>query len=215
MKGVKNMKEQTILKIANFFAKYSVKRWNKIRPFRKLCRLAYQEMEWMFEDKIGIDNEEAEAEGYSVINPYPRLYRDPRFASWEEDDDCLVSDPSGFVIRHSTSYCAYLIALEKCFEWPRRKTKKRYDAKDWQEFLAECGYRRVVSGKQLDRVHEYVGILPDEGQYGLVVWFERRSYRRHDDGDKEPIIFASTYRDGRFQVVVYPEDAPITWVEIT
>lgn len=107
-------------KVANFFAKYSTARWNQCRVLRKVCRTAYRGMGEIYlrmrdlpslglsrlssRNRINLEDEE------SFVCDYPWPYC--LIAPWEETDDSLISDPSGFVIRRSASYCAWKIRQE-------------------------------------------------------------------------------------------------------
>lgn len=133
------------------------------------------------------------------IDTYPWPYCDHNFAYWAENDDArhytLISDPSGFAIRHSTSYCAWKIC-EATGHWPRRVTPRRFDAKDWlrtedyqQGFLPEAGFYSV-RGVPEPGSH-YVGINPEFGEFGTVVWYEGP----HPDYG---YVYLSTYRNGEY-----------------
>lgn len=112
--------------------------------------------------------------GYHDLDTYPWPYSDYRFADWEEcaDNDGynLISDQSDFVIRHSTSYCAYKI-FELTGKWPKKYSVGYHaHAKNWQQFLYEAGYKQEVIN--LIPSQHYVGIAPTYGEFGLVVWAE-------------------------------------------
>ena len=80
------------IKIANFFARQSCAAWQPNRIIRVICRHIY----------LFIMETDAKE--------YP--YADLNFANWPESDGnfyTLVTDSSGFVIRHSTSYMAWLM----------------------------------------------------------------------------------------------------------
>ena len=116
----------------------------------------------------------------------------------------MVPDPSGFVIRHSTSYCAWKIREFTGF-WPKRfEPRKQYPAKDWEEFLAENGYTKKVE-RPVDG-HYYIGINPDGyKEWGKVVWF-------HMNFGAFTIV--STYLDHRYVRDERADYRDYTWVQI-
>lgn len=199
------------IKIANFLAKYSCSKWNKCRPLRVICRHGYR----------------AIAKHYAKLSvkatDYPWPYCDPQFANWEEDDGALVTDPANFVIRHSTSYCAWRIR-ELTGKWPAQKVVARdethaqeirsrerpHDAKYWVEFLqAQDCY--IAVAETVHPMHHYIGIDPDYGEYGLVVWFESTRYNaKHDCVDR---ALVSTYENKQYvrKEVLFSD---FTWVEV-
>lgn len=215
------------LKMANFLAKYSVPKWNSNRFVRKLCRMGYHAMGEvsLWKNKRYHEQMKLKLQPFcDAIDSYSWPYCCSGFAEWPEDDGVvaegesakdrgytLVSDPAGFVIRRSPSYCAGKIR-EVCGKWPKKRPKgehKRYGARDWQEFLAVNGFTKVVSGNQLQNGHHYVGILadPDEDtvacylkdeilldvmEYGAVFWFERAEL----DEDR---VVCSTYLGFEYQ----------------
>lgn len=170
-----------------------------------MCRLYAAHWRSEFKDVIGT--------GWTC-NTYPWPYSDPKFAPWEEDDQpetyTLVSDPAGFVIRRSTSYVAWKI-FELTGRWPleRGDEGKIFHAKYWQEFLALNGYNKVVA--QPERGRHYVGIIPSEGEFGQVVWFEGLSPLSCSD---LPIYTVSTYTDFKYQTNYNYDAKKAIWVEI-
>lgn len=147
--------------------------------------------------------------GEHSVDTYLWPYRSQAFADWPEEDGkysySLISDPSGFVIRHSTSYCAYKI-FESTGNWPQRKSlHRRFDAKDWVEFLAEAGYPNTVL--QLAMGHKYVGIDPKRGEHGQVVWAES------EDTPATHEMYISTYINRQHHFGVAHRDDYI-WVMI-
>lgn len=150
----------------------------------------------------------------AVVNTYPRPYSDPNFAPWEEDDReesyTLITDPANFVIRRSTSYVAWKI-FELTGRWPleRGNEGKIFHAKYWQEFLRLNGCDKIVT--QPERGHYYVGIIPSEGEFGQVVWFEGLSPLSCSD---LPIYTVSTYTDFKYQTNYNYDVKKAIWVEI-
>lgn len=107
---------------------------------------------------------------------YPWPYADPDFPGFPEDEDALVTDPAGFVIKRSTSYMAWCIY---CYtgRWPRRRAYegKRYDAKDWGEFLELNGFRSLKGERPwidhaMPFLDAYIGINPKAGEFGQLYW---------------------------------------------
>ncbi len=86
---------------------------------------------------------------------------------------------------------------------------KIFHAKYWQEFLALNGYDKIVT--QPERGHYYVGIIPSEGEFGQVVWFEGLSPLSCSD---LPIYTVSTYTDFKYQTNYNYDVKKAIWVEI-
>ncbi len=172
-----------IIHIANILARLSCPMWCEIGVVRRVCRELYR---WMAESptmyrralrRKGIRKQSLAdlANLRFNVDTYPPLYADTRFAPWEEIADPdnprrynLISSRGSQVIRDSAGYCAQKI-FELTGKYPERVTQKRFDAADWVEFLAEAGYRTIV--KRPRPGHHYVGVIPGEGEFGLVVWF--------------------------------------------
>lgn len=191
---------------ANKVAKKSCAKWNKNRLSRHINRMIYRKMAedyWCSEEhKIRSKMERCDT--------YPWPYSDPRFADWPECDDeekyTLVSDQSGFVVKHCTSYCAWKI-FEQTGEWPMRTSKERFGAKKWVKFLSEAGYTHVLKdGEPLKEGSHYVGVMSRFDEAGLVVWLERI----RNDGKIE----YSTYVSKSYAYITTPNRQDITWVEI-
>lgn len=144
------------------------------------------------------------ASSYDRRNTYPWPYRDPQFANWEEDDSPegynLISDPAGFVVRRSTSYCAWKI-YEATGYWPTNHgaNRHRYDARDWEEFL-EMNYCHRVTSEEFTPYsgYCYIGIISDQGEFGQVVHLENV----HVDflaRTRKVNYYVSTYEDFRYK----------------
>lgn len=197
--------------LANFFAKYSVDRWNHSRLLRALCRFVYRVMGAVYiffsHDKYflgGCSRSEFEPDFTTIRDDtYPWPYRELDFARWDEDNAIgsytLVSDPAGFVIRHSTSYCAWKIR-ELTGHWPkRRQPGVIYHAKNWQAFLAENGYTTVIDSPANAIFQNCVGIDPDHGEFGQLYWYERPRFARTDGSSVQCTgFYCSTYEAGTF-----------------
>lgn len=201
------------MSLANFFARYSVTRYNKIRPLRLLSRKAYQLLSTLycwFSPKHHHDL--ALIKRGEILDTYPYPYSDPFFANWPESDDdnnySLVPDPSGCVVKYCTSYCAYKI-YETVGKWPKRTSKRRrFDAKDWREFLSEAGYWEV--DYRPSKNFYYVGVRTHPYRtYGEVVWLERYE----GEGNSNDIVLVTTYDHKMFvsKLVRVPD---YTWVKI-
>lgn len=209
--GGGSLKFLTVL--ANLFARFSVRRWNRIRVLRGICRAAYRGMGNVYTARRQKRHPGMAYYG-AAVNTYPWPYSDPNFAPWEEDDReesyTLITDPANFVIRRSTSYVAWKI-FELTGRWPleRGNEGKIFHAKYWQEFLRLNGYDKIVT--QPERGHYYVGIIPSEGEFGQVVWFEGLSPLSCSD---LPIYTVSTYTDFKYQTNYNYDAKKAIWVEI-
>lgn len=196
------------LKQVNNWARLSCPRWNKNGLTRRWNRAKYRKAAqeyWESPEWQEVINKYKS--GIKRLNTYPWPYASPDFANWEEDDSpdgySLISDQSGCVIRYATSYCAWKI-FEATGKWPQKQSRERLDAKRWQQFLAEAGYSKVV--ERPEKEHSYVGIIPNEGEWGLVVWAESEVL---DIG----AINISTYIDGGY-IFTTVDPTKYTWVEI-
>ncbi len=171
------------IKVANWFAKNSCPLYCDYGVIRRPCRAIYR---WLAENpmlyrhamqKRGVT---AEMLAYPAelpfdVNTYPPLYSNWRFAPWEEIADPddpkqynLISSSGGQVIRRSPSYCDYKI-FELTGQHLARNIPGRFDAAHWVEYLAQAGYETVVERPRPG--HHYVGVIPDYGEFGHVVWF--------------------------------------------
>ena len=199
---------------ANLAAKKSCRRWNKNPLSRKANRASYRKMAKSYWSSEAHQKLIAEYKsGDHFINTYPWPYSDNSFADWPESSAkntySLISDQSGFVIRHSTSYCAWKI-FECNGVWPRRITRERMDAKDWLKFLSEAGYARVIKATEpLQKGHHYVGVDPRYGKFGLVVWLED-----FDEGFNGWVVEYSTYLNGCYTYCSSDRN-DFTWVQIS
>ena len=205
------------MRLANLLAKYSVDRWNRIRPLRRICRIGYQKIGEYF-----ADSDKTPLSKWHMYNTYTLPYRDDvNFADWPEDsirgNFTLVTDPAGFVVRHSTSYCAWKIR-ELTGYWPRiHNIRNRYHAGNWLGYLTELGYTKVVPFTELKRGRHYIGIDKSVERYGLVVWLEDVMVT-----DSMVMCVTSTYRNRNHTFIMYSfpmgkEEKitrKVTWVEI-
>lgn len=186
--------------LANYYAKMSCTMWNRSvwepktkfgRAFKKavidkIYRLSrrYYRKKYQFMAQTAAESRGSRMQfwtdtialsrGAVLPNTYPWPYVDRHFADWEESDEpehyTLISDPSGCVVKYSTSYCAWKI-YELTGKWPKRKTRIRMDAKNWLGFLNEAGYSVVMNMPSPG--HHFVGIDPRAGEWGLTVWYEK------------------------------------------
>lgn len=104
-------------------------------------------------------------------------------------------------------YCLCKIR-ETTGHWPK-KTQMSLKARDWVQFLANSNFTHQVPAFRLDNQKNYIGINPNVGESGIVVWFEHLYW----EGTPKIFLEYSTYRDGEY---VYesgnPED--FLWIEI-
>ena len=193
------------LDVINEWARRSCTKWNSCQFTRRIYRKKYRNVAIS-----SIRSKEHERRrllyfsGSHSVNTYPWPYRDGGFANWEEEDGenyNLISDQSGCVIKYSTSYCAWKV-FELTHKWPQKKSSERLDAKRWQQFLAEAGYSNVVNVDNIEDGRSYVGIKPDEGEWGLTVWYV--------GGDR----FATSYINKEFTVINDIKLDDYTWVLI-
>lgn len=226
-----------MLDLANFFAKYSCPKWNQNRLLRKICRTGYQRLsqKWIQRREARLRRPVRHRPPRKLAdhaikiapedwhNTYPWPYREEQFADWEADDSPqeynLISDPSGFVIRHSTSYCAWKIR-EATGRWPMQHgdSWQRFDAKNWEEFLKLNHGRRITADSDMSFIADsygYVGILPQQGEYGQVVWLES-IYVKFREKVKHLDYLVSTYENQRYRryYLTDQEAAEIIWMEI-
>ena len=192
------------IKVANFFARQSCAAWQPIRIIRVICRHIYR-----FIMETG-------AKEY----PYANL----DFANWPESDGnfyTLVTDSSGFVIRRSTSYIAWL--LKKRYgsspklpkPGPRKPGEHRFDAKHWGEILEYNGWQKVSKADwpsyydiRIDR--HFIGVVPDADEFGLLVWLTAASVTFTGSPTR---WFVSTYKNFKEQCLEIPvsEKSSVIW----
>lgn len=229
--------------VANSLAKYSCDRWNKSRILRKVCRVAYQGMGdlyvWrreLFDGKrhsVRLHQSPSNCERRGLVEPVNTLpwpYVEENFANWPEDDTTgqytLVTDPAGFVVHHSTSYCAWKLR-ELMGRWPlRRRLGVTYHAKFWRDFLSLNGYNQAIETPLYNLRGHNIGIIPDEGEFGQLLWYEHEltsscGEKRIDD--TYTITYAringfvcTTYQDHRFCVrrISLEKAKQMIWVKI-
>ena len=178
------------IKTVNRWAQLSCARWNKNKFMRRYFRKKYQNQANKYLRSSEYKAKRKEYKKGNAVDTYPYPYSDPEFANWPESDDendySLISDQSGFVVKYASSYVAFKI-FEVTGKWPKRKSKKRFDAKNWIAFLEEAGYSYKCDAPILFSVgilkQEYISspakkttlceaALSEIQEYGLVVWFE-------------------------------------------
>ena len=194
-----------------FLAKYSVVRFNKNRPLRALCRKGYQLLSTLYCVFSPLHHRRLELmKGGEIVDTYPWPYNDILFANWPESscdsDYTPVLDPSRSVVKKSTSYCAYKI-YEVTGKWPKSTSRhKRFEPKDWREFLREAGYWEVDHNPSKN--FYYVGVRDNIFRpYSEVVWLERY------EGNSVDSVVVTTYD----QKVFVPKRVRTTdyiWVKI-
>lgn len=152
---------------------------------------------------------------------YSWPYCDLQFPGFEEDDDALVADVAGFVIRRSPSYMVWKVWLTTGKILHKRKGTHCH-AKEWCELLDSYGYRRADIQRDGPGLHNrdghYIGVSPDEGEFGQLYWFESYGLKEYSDPGrlKDYLGYVcSTYRN--FQEVnewVDPDRDDIIWYKI-
>ena len=195
--------------LANFLAKYSLPTFNKNRPLRALCRQGYWFLGELYHRFSPLHRRNLSMmENGEILDTYPWPYSDMFFGRCIESEDEIYSavvDPSGCVTKSVTSYCAYKIK-ETTGHWPKCESKqRRFDAKDWREFLREAGYWEV--DEYPSKNFYYVGIRDSILRpYGEVVWFERY--------EREPECVLVTTYDQRTFVPKIVRTPDYIWVKI-
>lgn len=197
--------------LANHCARMSCPRWNSSRwrpktaigkwykktvidSFHKISRRYYRKRFWAMAQAAWETGERQRwinllQDHDRCISSYPWPYCDRKVANWENQPDTLVLDPSGCIVKDSTSYCAWKI-YEYTGKWPTIKSDMRVEAKNWQYFLSVAGYPDIVEKPIYG--HHYIAIEPHDGPKGMVFWFEHMA--------KEGGVVVSTYRDKRHSV---------------
>lgn len=177
--------------VVNYCAKMSCPKWNRSlwEPktrlgeflkkifqdnFYKLSRQRYRKKYWAMAQKAWESGErqfwiKMLGEHGRCSNTYPWPYCSYNFADWKEEPDALVFDPSGCIVKDSTSYCAWKI-YECTGKWPNEGLEFHTNARNWQYFLEKAGYEKSVLGPE--NLHHYVAIDPNDGKKGVVLWFE-------------------------------------------
>lgn len=207
------------IKTANLLAKFSCPKWNPYPILRRLCR-------YTFWGLASIDHFFWSLGHPDASGTYPRLFR--LTGRWEEDEGALVVDPANFVLRYATSYCAWCIRW-LTGHWPTKpiipksaahakeisQRERPHDAKYWLEFLeAQDCFIEVVDqpGKTMTTQDHYIGIDPNYGEYGLVVWFEKAYYNLNSPNLIDTVL-VSTYEHKQYlrkEVLL----ADFTWVKV-
>ncbi|MBQ6355183.1 hypothetical protein IJJ18_02065 [Candidatus Saccharibacteria bacterium] len=208
-----------LLEAANHHAQLSCTRWNKKKGrIGKLSRRHHRNRYRGYARRTFASPEHQRLiakynQGDYEINTYPWPYCDIGFAQWREsdrdEDYSLISDQSGFVVRYATSYVAYKI-FEYVGTWPQRKTRRRYDAWDWVEFLEQAGYNQkttcLVNGQRFVGVLKKTDVFEKFYEWGLVVWLEEVSYDKTE-------AKVTTYLDKKYKILTVNPDN-YTWVRI-
>ena len=215
-----------LIKVANFFAKYSVERWNRCRPLRRICRYGYRFL-MEFPAELGLRSDTHRVGEYEFAQndtyPYRQRRRGNVFAPWPECDEpgkyCLISDSQDLVIRRSASYVAW-----KYHEATGRRLQffagggHINDVKNWDKVM-ELNFKYPIEGNFAEFLQEsanhrtdyYIGVNPKEGEFGQAYWYEGIL----PEGD-DSTVCASTYYGFHYAFVkILPsEEAFITWYRV-
>ena len=188
-------------KKVNLWAKKSCPRYNEDEASRKQYREMYQDIadEWLSSSEGRKITQAYEANASLCINTYSQPYRNPKFPGFQQSRNQVV-DPSGFPIRSCESYCADKIHQETG-AWPQPTSETKFNATNWQKFLAEAGYFKTVSKPK--KKHHYVGISVADKN---VVWFEHVC-------DEPNSVKVSTY-DEEIHKTKFVNTNDYIWIEI-
>ena len=205
--------------VAIFLSKNSVTMFQERRLIRGLCRASYlllADLYCAFSPQF--IKQQNLAEKGEIVDTYPWPFCTSWFADWEEVSEknhySLVSDRAGFVVKHSTSYCAWKIDEFTGSRLTRPRCMTDCSAAHWHRLLFFNDYRNTVKRPSPGR--HYIGIMPSRYKYGEVVWFEgfEDGFSCEKENDTGRSIIFSTYRDKKFFVGCAPAEWYI-WVEIT
>lgn len=215
------------LRAANFVARKSVTKWNKNPVSRRIFRKIRHLIEFC-DEKFSDEHQERlvcynggvckyrhgrSSCGYMVsrdswVDTMPDLLRNPDYANWPLEDDPenynLLGDRFGWVIRQSPSYVNFkhLQATGKPL-----KHDGICHAKDWGPMLELNGYHPTslpLTGRH------YIGVSPNEGEYGQVYWLEDVGHYR-----QKTVIEASTYLNNKHHIESFiAEECGVIWYEI-
>ena len=219
-----------VLHSMNFFAKYSVSKWDKFLPTRIICRKSFRSIAGMrswairnFPHSMELPYLRSKLTGARVVNTYP--YPEG-FAPWPEDDGIilpgeptegrgytLISDRFGFVANHSTSY-----VMHKIYETIRRVLRRpdadKYHAKLWGKLLEANGFREVDGYTIIHTEGYFVGVRAGDGEFGQVLWLEE-VVKSQTKGGETTTYVCSTYRNRRFTLEYYDsQDSETIWYQI-
>ena len=198
----------------NEWAKQSCMKWCKderTRSFNKmlylsatktLCRTTRQK-----------ELSEKTLAGEYWCNSYPLPFVHPKFANWEEKyhgvNCSLVTDPSGCIVKHDTSYIAWKIH-ELAGKWPKETSLKRFSEINWLDFLAESGYNKITM--EPTPGEKFIGIYPSsEEEETIAFWYETTELSAPPHEKKTAIV--TTYLEKEFKILrINPNK--LTWVKI-
>lgn len=213
--------------VANFIARKSVTKWNKNPVSRRIFRKIRHLIEFC-DEKFSRDRRERMRHYYGgVFKPHhrefvhdpeisqdywidttPNLLRNLDYANWPLEDDPenynLLGDRFGLVIRMGPCYVHM-----KHLETTGRPLKHDgiCHAKDWGSMLELNGYHPTslpLTGRH------YIGVSPNEGEYGQVYWLEEVGHYR-----QKTVIEASTYLNNKHHIESFiAEECGVTWYEI-
>lgn len=194
--------------VVNFFAHFSVTLYNSHRILRVLSRKGYI---WLGKLHRGLQfgrfqtYKQFRAKALPAAELYQRYfwpYSNSRFFPEVDNpvEENVLGDEFRFVPRRSTSLCnfAHYILTGKAL-----RTPGVWHAKDWLELLRLNGYDRfccsepfhangtvqkmISSGydpRQISLQSDgfYIGVNPNAGEYGEVVWFEGFDFPQPQSG---------------------------------
>ncbi len=198
----------------NKWAKMSCPRYCSSKTKRSLCKALYlAAVETSIKTPAQAEITEETLAGKYWCDSYPWPFYLPEFANWPEHHSekyySLVTDHSGCIVKHDTSYIAWKIR-ELTGSWPEKTDLIKFTYDDWIQFLANSGYSEIRTA--LKRGHKYVGIYTASKQKRTIaVWYEVSKPDMDNHRDK-PII-VTTYLNKEFKALrVRPQD--FTWVKI-
>ncbi len=233
-------------RLARFCAKYSCAKWDPYQPYRVILRHIFW---WLANKDVKNLAKMAKCKNYEnsialrdafflrnwVLSPTfdlygATLYGESSIFGLVVDDNSRISDPSRMVIGYATSNCALRIRVATG-KWP---SGQPCDSKDWVDYLMRNGFTEVSEQTPTlmdeDERHSkqitpyYIGVLPEVGEHGLVVWTNAYSaemakvncYNELELEKTKGTIVCSTYWEGEFKCLLLPDPryGKVTWVKI-
>ena len=198
---------------ANKWAKNSCPRYCDKKALRKFNRTMYLTVaESFLRTPVQKEVMKKTLAGEYWYNSYPWPFCHSEFANWPEHWSkkyySLVTDLSGCIVKHDTSYIAWKIR-EFTGLWPEKTDLIRLTHFDWIQFLAKSDYCELAMVPEPG--HKYVGIYPEEKSETVAVWYETTEPDKKKHPGKPVIV--TTYLDKEFKILrVKPEK--FTWVKI-
>lgn len=197
----------------NLWAKNSCPKWCKNKKkrdfYRLLIHLVVRQAERL---PIQLENKRHSLAGEFWYNTYPWPYVSPEFADWEEiytgEDRTLVTDESGCIVKHDTSYIAWKIR-ETTGYWPMETAFTKFSTLHWMRFLGNSDYKELA--EKPSPGGKYVGIYPAEMGETVAFWYE--ATRMYEGLKDHKTVIVSTYRDKEFKLYRL-NPSILTWVKI-